>query len=281
MSPVCLYCGAVAHPVVLPGTLETVPAPARDGPTRRHFMVALAGAGGAVLTGCAPGFLLVSEEQVEQLGLETWERIRRETPVSREQDRQQTAQAITRDLLLAAGEDPAAWEVVVFARPEANAFAIPGNKIGVFDGMFELVADAPQLAAVIGHEIGHNQAQHAVERISRVATAQLGLQLVSVALRIGNIGYANEIAGALGAGVQYGVILPYTRRQELEADEIGLFLMARAGYDPRAAIALWEAMRQAPGPRPPEFLSTHPAPDARIAQLERLMPAALDLYRPA
>jgi predicted Zn-dependent protease len=277
---VCLYCGGNSHPGVVPATLEPAPRPA-GGATRRRFMATLAGAGSVGLAGCVPPFLMVSEAQVEQLGLETWERIRRETPVTQDAERQQTAQRITRDLLLAAGEDPAAWEVVVFARPEPNAFAIPGNKIGIFDGMFDLAGEPPQLAAVLGHEIGHNQAQHAVERISRVATTQLGLQLVSVALRIGNIGYANEIAAALGAGVQYGVILPYSRRQELEADEIGLFHMARAGYDPRAAITLWETMRRAPGPRPPQFLSTHPAPDARIAQLEQLMPAALELYRPA
>lgn len=252
---------------------------------RRRFLV-LAGAGGLVLTGCGPGATglglnLVPQEQVAQMGEETWERLRAEEPASDNREYQERAERIARRILEAAGEDPGAWEIVVFQGDEANAFALPGNKMGLYEGMFEVAEDDAQLAAVIGHEIGHNQAEHAAERVSSQVATQAGLQLVSAALQMGDIGYANAIAGALGAGVQYGVLMPYNRNQELEADEIGLRNMAQAGYDPRAAIALWENMRDAADTRAPEFLSTHPAPDARIEALEEMMPAALELYESA
>jgi predicted Zn-dependent protease len=131
---------------------------------------------------------------------------------------------------------------------------------------------------VIGHEIGHVQAEHSAERVNTEVTTQGALQLVSAALQVGDIGYANLIAGALGAGTQYGVLLPYSRNQELEADRIGLENMAKAGYDPQAAVELWQNMQSAGG-SPPAFLSTHPAPEQRIDELQELMPKALEVYR--
>jgi predicted Zn-dependent protease len=252
--------------------------------SRRGFMVAV-GVSGATLVGCVGpgdtglGLGLVSSEQAEQLGLQSWEQIRSQTPISQNATYQRALQQVSTNILSAVGENPAAWEAVVFQGDEANAFALPGNKIGVYEGMFAVAQNVDQLAAVVGHEIGHNQAEHARERLSSSAATEAGLQLLSVALQVGNIGYANEIAGLLGAGVQYGLILPYTRNQETEADSIGLLNMARAGYDPRAAIELWQNMRAA-GPQRSEFLSTHPAPDSRIAALEAQMPRALELYRP-
>lgn len=253
-------------------------------PGRRRFLIGLAGVGGAMLVGCVEpgdtgfGISLVSPEQARQLGLESWEQIRRDTRPSDNATYQRALQKVGSDVLRAAGQDPSAWELVVFEGDEANAFALPGGKIGVFEGMFRHARNEDQLAAVIGHEIGHNQAEHAAERLSSAAATQTGLQLIDAALRAGNIGYVNEVAALLGAGVQYGLILPYGRNQELEADRLGLFNMARAGYDPRAAIELWRNMQDA-GPRQPGFLSTHPAPDARIVALEQLMPEAMALYQ--
>jgi predicted Zn-dependent protease len=253
--------------------------------SRRGFMVALVGFSGTALVACVGpgqtglGLGLVSAEQVEQLGVQSWEQIRAEVPVSRNTTYQRALQQVSTNILTAIGENPAAWETVVFASPEANAFALPGNKIGVYEGMFAIATNVDELAAVVGHEIGHNQAEHARERLSSAAATQTGVQILGAALQIGNIGYANEIAGLLGAGVQYGLILPYSRNQELEADSIGLINMAQAGYDPRAAIKLWQNM-QAAGERAPEFLSTHPAPESRIAALEAKMPEALSYYRP-
>jgi predicted Zn-dependent protease len=253
--------------------------------SRRGFMVALAGFSGTALVACVGpgqtglGLGLVSAEQVEQLGVQSWEQIRSEVPVSKNTTYQRALQQVSTNILTAIGQNPANWEAVVFESKEANAFALPGNKIGVYEGMFAIATDVNELAAVVGHEVGHNQAEHARERLSSAAATQTGVQLLGAALQIGNIGYASELAGLLGAGVQYGLILPYSRNQELEADSIGLINMAKAGYDPRAAIKLWQNM-QAAGERAPEFLSTHPAPESRIAALEAKMPEALSYYKP-
>jgi predicted Zn-dependent protease len=253
--------------------------------SRRGFMAVLVGFSGTALVACVGpgqtglGLGLVSAEEAEQLGVQSWEQIRSEVPVSKNTTYQRALQQVSTNILTAIGQNPANWEAVVFESKEANAFALPGNKIGVYEGMFAIATDVNELAAVVGHEVGHNQAEHARERLSSAAATQTGVQLLGAALQIGNIGYASEIAGLLGAGVQYGLILPYSRNQELEADSIGLINMAQAGYDPRAAIKLWQNM-QAAGERAPEFLSTHPAPESRIAALEAEMPEALSYYRP-
>lgn len=237
--------------------------------------IGLSGCAGSDGTGL--GLNLVSQDQVQQMGIESWERLKAETQRSDNASYQASLEKVGSRVLSAIGENPAAWEMIVFAGDEANAFALPGNKIGVFEGMFNYARNEEQLAAVIGHEIAHNQQHHAAERMNTQLGTQLGLQAVSAALQVGNVGYANQIAGVLGMGAQYGVILPYGRNQELEADRLGLVSMARAGYDPRAAVALWENMREA-GPRPAEFTSTHPSPDNRIARLQEMMPEALRIY---
>lgn len=277
------------HPVdpIATGAAEPGRDPAasgRGGTTRRAFLGMLAGTGGAVLTGCVGGdqtglgLNLVSDEQVQELGLQSWQQIRGETRPSDNPTYQRALDQVSRRLLSAAGENPQEWEAVVFAGGEANAFALPGKKIGVYEGMFEVAENEAQLAAVVGHEIAHNQQAHSQERLSSSAATDLGIQLIGGVLQVGNIGYANEIAGLLGAGAQYGLILPYSRNQELEADRLGLMLMAQAGYDPRAAVQLWQNM-QATGARPPEFMSTHPGPESRIARLEEQLPEALSVYR--
>lgn len=249
---------------------------------RPRTTVAALGMSALLLNGCGGtglGLDLVSDQQVEQMGAETWQRIRSETARSDNRRYQQTVDEIVRNLAEAAGQDPGTWEAVVFAGDEANAFALPGRRIGVYEGMFRVAENEAQLAAVIGHEIAHVEAEHSQERVSSQVATQGAVQLVSAALQMGNIGYANAIAGALGAGAQYGVLLPYGRNQELEADRLGLRLMAEAGYDPREAVGLWRRMQEQGGAAPPEFLSTHPAPGNRIEQLQELMPEALERYR--
>lgn len=255
--------------------------PASTNRRRRHSLAALT-ASAFLLAGCAGtgvGLDLVSEDQVEEMGAETWQRIRSETPASDNRQYQEAADRIVRQLVGAGGGNPGEWQAVVFAGDEANAFALPGQRIGIYEGMFELVENEDQLAAVIAHEIGHVQADHAQERVSSQVATQGAVQLVSAALQVGNVGYANAIAGALGAGAQYGVLLPYGRNQELEADEMGLRLMAQAGYDPREAVGLWRRMQEQGGAAPPAFLSTHPAPGDRIEELQERMPEALETYR--
>ena len=215
---------------------------------------------------------LVSDEEVERMGLAAWEEMTREMPRSSNALRRETLDTISRRILTAGGERPGDWEVVLFAREDANAFALPGRKIGVFEGMFEVAGSDDQLAAIVGHEIGHVAAEHSKERMEAQVAGSVGIRLLAWLLQAGDIEYAGEIAAALGVGVQYGLILPYSRRQELEADRLGLIAMAQADYDPREAVDLWRRMEAANDRRTPEFLATHPAPDSRIEAIEEMLP---------
>jgi predicted Zn-dependent protease len=222
---------------------------------------------------------VVSDETVESLGLQTWSRLQERMPISRNAAAQKKTADIARRLLVAAGEDPRRWEVQVFAQPEANAFVLPGRKIGVLEGMINVAGSDGELAAVIGHEIGHLQAEHSRERVSAETLRQWGLQLISFLLQVNDIAFAQEIAALLGVGVEFGLVRPYGRNQELEADRLGLFTMAKAGYDPRDAAALWRRMDQHGRGGPPALLSTHPAPRERIRAIEELIPEAVAAAR--
>jgi len=227
------------------------------------------------LGGCdwLPRFSLVSDAQVERSGLEAWGALRQSTPPSGDAALQAELDAIATRLLIAAGERPEDWEAVVFAGQEPNAFALPGNKIGVFEGMFPIAGGPDEIAAVVGHEIGHLQADHSQSRMSAELAKSFGLRLIAFLLNLGDVQFAAEIAAALGLGAEYGLVLPYSRRQELEADAHGLELMAAAGYDPEAAVDLWRRMEAAGAGRLPGFLSTHPAPQDRIEAIEAMLPA--------
>ncbi|WP_165351945.1 M48 family metallopeptidase [Salipiger sp. IMCC34102] len=216
---------------------------------------------------------LVPDAQVEAMGLQEWQQIRANVPASRNAADQQRLTRVTRRLLAAAGESTGDWEWQVFENPQPNAFALPGKRIGVFSGMMRIAETDAQLATVVAHEIGHLQANHGSERVSAQAASQIGLQVLDAALGAGEIAGRDQIGAALGMGVEYGVLLPYSRRNELEADRLGIELMADAGYDPRAALEFWQAMKRASGNRGPEFLATHPAPDNRIAQIEEIIAA--------
>ena len=215
---------------------------------------------------------LVSSSAVEKMGVQSWDDVRSQLPPTSSPELQVALDQVTTQLLIAAGEAPGNWEAVVFASPDVNAFALPGNKIGVFEGMFDLAASDDQLAAVVGHEIGHLAAEHSKERMTAQVVKDLGLRVVYLLLRLGDVQYAADIAAALGLGAEYGLVLPYSRGHELEADRLGLELMAEAGYDPAAAVELWRRMEAVAGDGPPGFLSTHPTPAARIEALEEMLP---------
>ena len=223
------------------------------------------------LAACDESPSLVPDAQIEAMGLQEWQQIRANVPASRNAAYQQRMNRVTRKLLAAAGEDPSDWGWQVFENPEPNAFALPGKRIGIFTGMMRIADTDAKLATVVAHEIGHLQADHAAERVSAQAASQIGLQVLDAALGAGEVVGREQIGAALGAGVQYGVLLPYSRRNELEADRLGIELMAKAGYNPRAALAFWEGMKRASANRGPEFLATHPAPDNRIAQIEEII----------
>lgn len=224
-----------------------------------------------MLAGC-DGVDLVSDATVEAMGLRAWEDIRQSTTVATNPDLQSALDHVSGRLLIAANEVPDNWEVLVFKGSEVNAFALPGRKIGVYEGMFGVVANEDQLAAIVGHEIGHLRAEHSQERMNAQVATGWGMRALSLILQVGEVEYAAEIAAALGIGVEYGLVLPYSRRQELEADQLGLFLMVEAGFRPAEAVTLWQRMDVALGGRVPEFLATHPAPRSRIAEIEAMLP---------
>lgn len=172
------------------------------------------------------------------------------------------------------------WEVKVFADDSPNAFALPGGKIGVHTGMLTVAKNQHQLASVLGHEIGHVWAKHSNQRVSQTFATQTGMQLASVAA--GEMtSEKQQLLGLLGVGAQFGVLLPFSRKHESEADEIGLELMARAGFDPRQSVELWRNMQKAGGGSTPEFLSTHPGTDSRIRDLNARMDRAMKIYQQA
>ena len=161
----------------------------------------------------------------------------------------------------------------------ANAWVMPGGKAAVYTGILPFTKDETGLAVVQGHEVGHALANHGNERMSQELLKNMGGMALSVALT-SQPQMTQELAmAAFGAGASIGVLLPYSRLQESEADHIGLILMARAGYDPREAIPFWQRMNKAPGSRPPELLSTHPAPETRITNIQALIPEAMAYYR--
>ncbi len=175
------------------------------------------------------------------------------------------------------------WEVTVIKDDKtANAFALPGGKMAVYTGIFPMAKTEAGLAAVMGHEVVHALARHGAERMSQGQVANTVLQVAGAAIGLsgGNPMLGQATMAALGAGAQVGVLLPFSRKHESEADYVGILLAADAGYDPREAVALWERMGQATGGGgPSEFLSTHPSHDTRIEQLKEWMPEAMAIYQ--
>ena len=222
----------------------------------------------------------VSQAQLNQLGEQAFLQAKSETPVSR--DGRQNAyvgcvvDAIVRQL--PAQWRQLNWQEALFANPEANAWALPGGKVGVYDGIFKMAKNQDQLAGVIAHEIGHVVSRHHDERITRQAIASGVLQVGGA---VAGARYGEGVGSAVtqGGGIfaQAGFLLPNSRTQESEADIVGQQLMVKAGFDPRGAVDLWQNMAAAGGTRPPPWLSTHPDPASRLHELqaraETLLPA--------
>jgi len=160
----------------------------------------------------------------------------------------------------------------------ANAFCLPGGRIAAYTGILPVARDETGLAVVIGHEVAHAVVNHGGERMSHLLLAELGGMALAKAIEEKPLETRRLLTLAYGIGAQVGVLLPYSRTQESEADRIGLILMASAGYDPRAAESFWRRMASRSGPEPPEFLSTHPASAARIERIREFLPEALEYY---
>ena len=161
----------------------------------------------------------------------------------------------------------------------ANAWCMPGGKVAAYTGILPITHDESGLAVVMGHEIAHAIANHGNERMSEALLVQLGGESLSLALSKEPALTNQVFMAAYGLGANVGILLPYSRVHESEADRIGLVLMAKAGYDPRVAVPFWQRMNEKGGARPPEFLSTHPAPETRIKQIQALIPEAMKYYR--
>jgi predicted Zn-dependent protease len=236
------------------------------------------------LTACATSptgrsqLIFMPDTQINQMGLQAFDTLKRDKKLSYNSQYNQATTCIANAITQVVGGN---WEVVVFDDSSPNAFALPGNKIGVHTGMLQLVDNQEQLAAVIGHEIGHVMAKHSNERASQEMAMSQGLNILQAMTMptsaLGQLGF-----GLLGVGAQYGVLKPFSRTQESEADIIGVDLMAKAGFDPRQSIGLWQKMEQATqGKQPVEFMSTHPSHATRIQDLEQHMPQAMGLYQQA
>lgn len=174
------------------------------------------------------------------------------------------------------------WEVRVFDDDTPNAFALPGGKIGVHTGMLAVATTAGQLAAVLGHEVGHVLLRHGNERLSQSTVTQSAVQAGALAIDQMKPELRDVVVGGLGVGAQYGVLLPFSRKHESEADEVGQRFMAEAGFNPAEAVKLWQKMDElSSGQEPPQWMSTHPANQSRIDNLKKSLPAARELYRSA
>lgn len=228
-----------------------------------------------VAAGCAVPF--VSEREIEIESDKEFEKMRQTMAISNDVKVRSYIFCVA-DAIIAELEEPYAsmdWDVEVFDEDAINAFAMTGGKIGVFTGILKVAEDQEQLGAVIGHEVAHVTQQHAVERVNQAMTTQTGAAIAGAALGGGYAGDAVQMAA------QVALTLPYGRKQESEADTVGLVYSANAGFDPRASVQLWKNMAEANKGAPPEFLSTHPSSDTRIEDLIAEFPGALVNYNNA
>lgn len=229
---------------------------------------------------------LMSSGQEMQLGLTSFDQLKKETPVSKDAAANALVQKVGKRIAAVAQADmpDAQWEFVVFESKEANAFCLPGGKVGVYTGILQITKDEGGMATVLGHEIAHAVARHGGERMSEAMLLQTGGQVLSASTANVDPRWQAIASVAYGVTSKVGLELPHSRSQESEADEIGLIYMARAGFDPEAAVGFWQrfgAFSAQQGNNTPAFLRTHPTDETRVQQLQALMPHAKAQYRPA
>lgn len=234
-------------------------------------------------TGRTQLILLTPSEEL-QLGISSFEKIKKETPISKDPAINALVQKVGKRIAAVANLPGAQWEFVVFESKEANAFCLPGGKVGVYTGILPITKNEAGLATVIGHEVAHAVARHGSERISQALVVQAGGSLLGRALSSSDPRAQSALLLAYGIGATVGVELPHSRMQESEADHIGLIYMARAGYNPEEAIAFWQRFAEynkaRGGSNMPAFLRTHPLDEKRIEQLKSWLPEAKAQYRP-
>jgi predicted Zn-dependent protease len=242
----------------------------------------------ATLSGCVTSptgrsqLMIVSDAQMSQMGITAFNDMRKQGKFV-DAPRQRAYATCVANALIAQLPPPwngNQWEVQIVGDDSANAFALPGGRIGVNQGMFKVATNQDQLAVVLGHELAHVVARHGAERVSDnyAAQAAVAAGTIYAGTRGTNAGYA---AAALGLGAEVGILLPFSRTQESEADVLGQRYMAQAGFDPRAAVTLWQKMGAQGGSKPPAFLSTHPSSSKRAQVLDQQAQQLLPVWQKA
>ncbi|HML63841.1 MAG TPA: M48 family metallopeptidase [Dysgonomonas sp.] len=232
---------------------------------------------------------LVSNQEVLSLSLQQYQQFIKSAPISTDKKNTALVQKVGRNIANAVetylknngyADELAsyAWEFNLVKSADVNAFCMPGGKIVVYEGILPYTQDETGLAVVLGHEVAHAVAKHANERMSQQMMTEYGTAAIGTALGGTSTGVQQAAAAAIGLGSQYGILLPYSRKQELEADKLGLIFMAMAGYNPSQAAAFWTRMSQQ-GSSTPEFMSTHPSDNTRIQQIEKNLPEAMKYYK--
>jgi len=225
-------------------------------------------------------FIMVSPKQELALGYQSAKQVLQKEKVSTDPQKNAMVKRIGQRIANVSGQKSYVWEFFVIENDEqANAFCLPGGKVFVYTGLFKYASNDDELAAVMGHEIGHALARHGAERMSAGQLQQMGGQVLGAVMQgRGNPQTTAMVMQAFGIGSQLGIMLPHSRTQEYEADNIGLVLSAKAGYNPQSALTFWEKFAKS-GKTPPEYLSTHPAPTNRIAKIKELLPQVMPIYQ--
>ena len=228
---------------------------------------------------------MVSADEEMKLGVAEFQKTKEKTPISKDAQANAMVQRAGQRIAAVADLPNAQWEFVVFESPEANAWCLPGGKVGVYTGILPITKDEAGLATVIGHEVAHATAHHGAERMSQQMAAQLGGEVAGTLVSGKSQTTQALIGQTYGVATQVGVLRPFSRKHESEADHIGLLYMARAGYDPAAAVAFWERFaeynRQHGGSQGLSFLRTHPLDQQRIQNLKNELPKARVEYEKA
>jgi metalloendopeptidase OMA1, mitochondrial len=226
----------------------------------------------------------LSEGQEAALGLQSYEEVLSQSQVVSSGPEVELVKKVMNRLEAAtrsAGKNMD-WQVSVVSSPQANAFCLPGGKMVVYTGIIPVAQSEAGLATVLGHEMAHATSRHGSQRLLQSKLSNTLMTGANASIALGDMDMRQKmgVMAALGAGAKYGVLLPFSRNHESEADEIGLYYMARAGYDPHEAVNFWQRMEQnSNSPQPPEFLSTHPSHGTRIQELNEHMPRAEEEYR--
>ena len=222
----------------------------------------------------------LSEKQEATLGLQSYQKVLSEAQPINSGSQFEMVKRVTDRLATATGGAGKNfdWAVSLIQDPKVNAFCLPGGKVVVYTGIIPVAQNEAALATVLGHEMAHATSRHGAQRVFEQNLTQTAMTGVAVSVSNEDYGKQRAIMGAIGAGAQFGVLMPFSRKHESEADEIGLMYMARAGYDPQESIRFWKRLEGAGGNQPPEFLSTHPSHGTRIQALQTLMPKAVEEY---